>query len=66
MKSFTCGTIIKTYVGNIEGMITCISIRFEKITYEISYFYNGEQKVIWMNENEFSAGKVNSKQEIGF
>lgn len=58
---FACGSIVKTKLSKIEGMITCQSIRFDKIQYEISYFLNGEQKTIWMNENEF---EVNIEREI--
>jgi len=59
-----CGSIVKTKIGGIEGMITCQSIRFDKIQYEITYFTNNEQKCIWMNENEFETN-VN-RQIIGF
>ena len=50
---FPCGATVKTKYGNIDGMITAQSIRFDKIQYEISYFNSGDQKTIWMNENEF-------------
>ena len=59
-----CGSIVKTKLSNIEGMITCQSIRFDKVQYEISYFNNGEQRTVWMNENEFETNI--EKQVIGF
>ena len=61
---FPCGSPIKTKYGNIEGMITAQSLRFDKIQYEITYFNSGEQKCIWMNENEFIANS--DKCQIGF
>jgi hypothetical protein len=59
-----CGIIVKSRYGNIEGMITCQNIRFDKVQYEISYFNNGEQKTVWMNEGEFETDI--KKQWIGF
>lgn len=61
---FPCGTLVKSKYGNIEGMITCQNIRFDKVQYEVSYFNNGEQKAIWMNENEFTTDV--KKYAIGF
>jgi len=61
----SCGTIVKPKLLNIEGMITCQSLRFEKVQYEVTYFLNGDYKTIWMNENEFDI--VNgTRQKIGF
>lgn len=59
-----CGTIVKTVIGSIEGMITAFIVRFDKVQYEISYFHDGEQKTLWMNEMEFTA--KTEKQSIGF
>ena len=61
---FPCGTLVKSKYGNIEGMVTCQNLRFDKVQYEISYFNNGEQKAIWMNENEFTTDV--KKYAIGF
>lgn len=61
----SCGTIIKTKIGKIEGMITCQSLRFGQVQYEISYFINNEQKKIWMTEHEFDMISGNH-QIIGF
>lgn len=64
IKIIPCGTLIKTVYGNIEGMITCCDIRFNKIQYEISYFLNGEEQTIWMHEEQFETNK--EKIKIGF
>lgn len=49
-----CGDLVTTKLGKLEGMITCKCDRFSKITYEISYFINGEQKAVWMFPEEFT------------
>lgn len=59
-----CGTVVKTKVGEIKGMITCQAIRFDRVTYEISYFTNSEQKLIWMHEDEFYTDV--QREQIGF
>ena len=61
-----CGARVTPKLSNIEGIITCISIRFEKISYEVTYFYNGDFKVVWCHEDEFEVGKGGDKQKIGF
>lgn len=65
MEVFQCGIYVIIKLVNIKGIITCCSIRFDKVTYEITYFIGGEQKAIWVNENEFDI--ENPKiQKIGF
>ena len=59
-----CGTVVKTKLSSIEGMITCQSVRFGKVSYEITYFVNGDQKCIWMNEEEFEV--TAERNLIGF
>jgi hypothetical protein len=63
-KLYPCGTIVNTIIGQVEGMITAQSIRFDKITYEITYYINKEQKTAWMNEKEFETNV--QKKQIGF
>ena len=69
MKGLTliaCGTEVTTKLGEIEGMITCQSIRFEKVIYEITYFDGKSPKTLWMNENEFKLGKKSKEVKVGF
>jgi hypothetical protein len=54
IKLYPSGTHIRTTIGQIEGMITATCVRFSSVSYEITYFYDGEQKIVWMNEAEFS------------
>jgi len=60
-----CGIEVMTKLNSIQGIITGISIRFNTVSYEISYFNGLEYKQIWMNEVEFST-KHTKKQTIGF
>lgn len=59
-----CGTLVKTIYGNIEGMIICCNIGFDSIKYEISYFLNGKEESVWMNEEQFETDI--KKIKIGF
>lgn len=61
---FPCGTMVKIKISGIKGMITCSSIRFDKIQYEVTYFLDSDHKVSWMNENEFETS--DKKQSIGY
>ena len=65
IKTFPCGITVKPKLHNTEAIITCVSMRFGKIQYELSYFYNGEYKVIWMAEEEFVT-LTDEKTTIGF
>lgn len=62
---YPCGTLVKPKLNNMEGLITCVSIRFGRVSYEISYFLGGDYKVIWLAEEEFNVEHV-EKHEIGF
>ena len=65
MEILKCGVNVIIKLANIKGMITCCSIRFDKATYEITYFINGEQKTIWVNQNEFEI-EDSETLKIGF
>jgi len=51
---YPCGTKVNLVMGNIQAMITGVSIRFDKVNYEVSYFNGLEQKCIWVYEQEFT------------
>jgi hypothetical protein len=65
MEIFNCGTLVIIKLANIKGMITCSSIRFDKLSYEITYFDGADMKTIWVHENEF---EVNTPEllKIGY
>ncbi len=60
-----CGVLVIPKLMKIEAMVTCVSIRFDKISYELTYFSQSEQKTIWCHRNEFDI-KEPSNKEIGF
>lgn len=65
MKIFKVGTYVITNIGSIDGIITGATIRTNRIQYEISYFFNGEYRNVWLDECEFiTKGKKEIK--IGF
>jgi hypothetical protein len=47
------GTEAKTKLGEKDCVVTAACIRFDKVTYELTYYHNGKFETIWMNENEF-------------
>lgn len=53
MEVIKCGTNVVLKLTNIKGMITCASIRFNNITYEVTYCYNMQMNTVWCNEFEF-------------
>ena len=65
IKIYQGGTIVKMKLHSIEAMITAASIRFNAVQYELSYYYNGDIKTVWCNENEFIVTN-DEKQKVGF
>lgn len=65
MNIIKCGTPAITKIGQIESIVTSSNIRFNSVTYELSYFHNGDYKTVWLNENEFEI-EHKSKIKIGF
>lgn len=59
-----CGTQVTSKLSNVNGIITGISLRFNNISYEVSYFSGHEYKQIYMYECEFTT--TTSKETIGF
>lgn len=61
---YDCGTEVISVFGGFRGMITCTSIRFGFVTYEITYYLDGEPRTTWMREEEFVTKQ--RKITIGF
>lgn len=59
-----CGTLVTSKLSNVNGIVTAISIRFDTVSYEVSYFSGHEYKTIWMNGCEFTT--TTDKEQIGF
>jgi hypothetical protein len=66
IKIIKCGSKVTINLSAIEGYITAISIRFNAISYEVSYFNNGEYKQVWLHDTEFEILNKSNKQSIGF
>lgn len=59
-----CGAQVTSKLSNVNGIITGISIRFNNVSYEVSYFSGHEYKQIWMYDCEFTT--TAAKETIGF
>jgi len=65
MDIIPCGTKARPNGQDLKCTVTAISIRFCRITYELSYFFGGDYKTIWLDECEFETD-YDSKVPIGF
>ena len=65
MEIIPAGTKAKTTIGAIEGILTAVVIREEALSYEFSYFLNGEYKEIWLREFQFTADE-HTRISIGY
>jgi hypothetical protein len=65
MTVIECGTSVVTKIGNKKGMITAVAIRFDSVTYEITYFDENAFQTVWLREQEMEI-KKHETQEIGF
>lgn len=65
MNVYKCGEKATPKCHQVTCMITCVTIRFDKVTYELSYFQHGEQKTVWMHEEEFDI-TVEKELNVGF
>ena len=52
IKLLPCGILVNIKLSKIEGIITAQVIRFNHIRYEITYYINGEQYIIFCAEEE--------------
>jgi len=64
IKCYPCGTMVTCIIGGAVGTISCVSNRFDKINYEVTYFFGGEFKTVWLHESEFKVEENAIK--IGF
>lgn len=62
--AYPCGTKITLIYAPITCILTAIIIRFDKITYEASYFVGGDQYSISVHEQEFTTDE--NKSTIGY
>jgi len=65
MEILKCGIYVIIKSSGIRAMITACVIRFQNMSYEVSYFSDGQYTSIWLNEFEFDADRE-EKTKIGF
>jgi len=66
MKVLKCGIEVEPKNTKIIAIITACCIRFDKVTYELSYFNGLEYKSFWLHEDEFKLINKSEKVEVGF
>jgi len=66
LEIFATGTRVKTKIGEISGIITAATIRENRIQYEVSYFYDGQYKNVWLDECEFTTVGKSFGVTIGY
>lgn len=60
-----CGTKAEATTSKVYGIITGISIRYDYVTYEFSYFASNEYKSCWLQPAEFTV-VTEEKPKVGF
>jgi len=65
MELYKCGTIVTLKLLNQDAMIVGICMRFDKITYELSWANGGQYNVAWFHEEEFHHKGLKEKK-VGF
>ena len=63
IEYYQCGTMVIISIGKTEGMITSMNVRFDSVSYEITYYFNGEYKTVWLREREFTTEGI---KKIGY
>jgi hypothetical protein len=67
IKIYRVNTPVTTISGEIEAYITGCVIRYNGITYEVSYFFDGVYRSVWLHEDEFTVSSKNKRfTVIGF
>jgi hypothetical protein len=64
MKILKAGTKVTTVIGDIQAIITAVSITMDTVEYRIRWFYNGEEKIAWVYRYEIEVSRP--KQTAGF
>lgn len=66
LELYRCGSSVIIKLINIQGFITGICIRDNRITYEVSYFLNNQHCIHWFSDYELDFEPKPKKQTIGF
>lgn len=66
MRVLGCGTRVVTKVGNKEGMICEICIKFDSVIYGIKHIKDGGFDVDFFKPEEFVVMDPEQRNQIGF
>lgn len=67
IELLSSGTLVQPKLLKVDAIITAACIRDKRVTYELSYFNNGELKNIWLSELEFTIKEsVFTTNKVGF
>ena len=66
MEVIPCGVEVVLKRAEYRGVITCISIRDNHVTYEVSYYESGTYKSNYYCDYEFIVSAEQTKVPIGF
>jgi len=65
LKIYNQGTNVVIKISEQIAIITATVIRFDNVSYELTYHYQGTYLTVWCNEMEFEA-KNNQTSRVGF
>lgn len=63
MIIYECGLRIIIIISGLPAMITGVNIKFDNVTYEATYYYDGEHRTVWLKEQEFTIEEI---KKIGY
>lgn len=66
MEVIPCGTEVVLKRADYHGVVTGISIRDSRVTYEVSYYESGTYKSNWYCDYEFLVSGEQTRLPIGF
>ena len=66
IEVYECGSVVNIKAINLKGYLTGICIRDGRITYEVSYFSDGNYKQSWFCDYEIDFDSTAQKIGIGY
>ena len=66
MEVYQCGTECTIKLLNAQAIIVGVSIRYERVMYECSYFVNQVVHEVWLHETSLVFKEYENKTQIGF
>jgi len=66
MKVYPCGTEVVIEQAGIQGRVTAITERFGQVTYEVTYFMDGNPFKVPCMERELKVFQGVKKYNIGY